>query len=306
MSTANVIDPQTRLFLPFLDPVDMVGLFPADTTLAEVNRQAAEHHLHFPLWVDSERTLREHFTVVDHTPASTRFGAIVDNVPGMNWMLPSGRRVRVGERVIKSSTGYDLLRFLLHAEARYGQAAEYVLRLRPLGGERFAGIFEGANGALGAVVRTLRDSPWIHWIDTIEWRFSREGAFVTVTVDCLPGESDLFKNFFSAAGDSAGADFRTHAAPPVAGLPRFSIKSLPGQIPTLARLCLDELGGTVRALPNNGSLMIYPKREPSAPWLNGLRARVEPEGGHLLGIPCEADETESAWSTTLEGVWKNL
>ncbi len=304
--TASVIDPETRLFRPFLDPVDMVGLFPAETSVAEVNREAARHGLRFPLFLDPQRTLREHFAIMDYAPASARFGAVVDNVPGMNWNLPGGRRVRVGERVIKSATGYDLLRFLLHADDRYGQAAEYVLRLRPLAGETFQGIFRGDAEALANVVKTLRGSSWNHWIDAVEWVFSDEEPWLGVTVDCLAGESRKFAEFFSKVAESGGAEFSAESAETIPGLPRFSIKSLPGRVGTLAGECQESLGGQIRALPLNGVLLVYPGREPDDDGLRNLREHVEGQGGHILGLPQTPDESETPWSTTLEDAWRNL
>lgn len=308
MSTGivSVIDPETRLFRPFLDPVDMVGLFPAETRVAEVNLQAAGHGLRFPLFLDPQRSLREHFAIMDYAPASARFGAVVDNVPGMNWNLPNGCRVRVGERVIKSATGYDLLRSLLHADDRYGQAAEYVLRLRPLAGESFDGRFQGDPEALANVVPALRQSSWNHWIDAVEWFFSEEETWVGVGVDCLPGESRKFADFFSKVARSAGAEVCAQPPENIPGLPRFSVKTLPGQVGKLARECQKNLGGLVRALPLNGVLLVYPQREPEDDWLKNLREHVESQGGHILGLPRQAEETETPWSTTLEDAWRNL
>jgi len=50
---------------------------------------------------------------------------------GMNWRLPDGRIVRVGERVVKTTTGYDWFRFLLHTSHRFGHATDYASRLQP-------------------------------------------------------------------------------------------------------------------------------------------------------------------------------
>ena len=63
--------------------------------------------------------------------ASSRFGPYCDNIMGMNWKLRDGHVVRIGERVVKSTTGYDLLRFLLNSDGRFGEPVDFVLRLRP-------------------------------------------------------------------------------------------------------------------------------------------------------------------------------
>lgn len=312
MSTATNISPlQSRLFGEFFDPVDMIGTFPAETTVAEVNRRSAEHRLRFPLWTDSRCTLAEHFAVMDYAPASARFGAIVDNVTGMNWELPDGRHVRVGERVIKSATGYDLQRFLLHGDGRYGKATDYVLRLRPIGGETLNGRFTGNEGALEKVRQTLRASSWNHWIDSVNLIIQevREPQ-IEVKVDCLPGETRIFQKFFAEVAEKAGASFALLTAAPEVFWPQFSLKCLPGQVAELALRCVDTMGGCARGLLINGAVLVSPGNVLDADLLGGLREIVEPHGGHPLGLaselmPCPV-ESEKRWIKTLEDAWRNL
>ena len=300
----------TRLFTPFFDEVDMIASFPADTTLAEVNRTAAAHGLHFPLVIDPAATLRAHLAAAECAPASARFGAYVDNLPGMNWQLAAGKAVRVGERVVKSTTGYDLFRFLLHSGERYGRATEYVLRLRPISGEIASGVFTGGEAELDRLRSALLASSWSHWIDSINWVTISGGAeSIEVRADCQPGEEGLFIDFFSQCARESGAVFQLEPSSRTAGLPAFTVKSTPGHALTIARECARELGGFTRTLALNGLVLAYPERCMDDAFLAHLRSLAEAEGGHVFGQsvpPREPNPAEKAWINQLQKEWSQL
>lgn len=299
----------SRLFMPFFDEIDMIGSFAADTTLDEVNRIAGEHGLCFPLTLDPEASIAAHMAAAEFAPASARFGSYVDNLPGMNWELPEGQRLRLGERVVKSTTGYDLFRFLLHSGRRYGRATEYVLRLRPASAETLAGRIEGGGNALAAVVRTVSRSSWSHWIDRIEWVVDRNGTHLEVSAGVLPGESGIFDGYLLKTALDSGASWIATECPPPPGLPAWTIKCLPSDSRNLAGECVAANGGTARALPANGTVLAYPDREASGGFIDALRHRVEQAGGHLFGQnipPRNPADAEAAWTTRLEDEWKRL
>ena len=106
---------EERLFEHFIDPVDGVLCLPAASDASVIERDASPHGLRFPLLLDRTSSLCEQVASSPFAPASSRYGPYCDNITGMNWGLPDGRRVRVGERVVKSATGYDLLRFCSRA-----------------------------------------------------------------------------------------------------------------------------------------------------------------------------------------------
>lgn len=180
-----------RLFSHFLDPVDGTLCLPATATAAEIRSQTKEIRLRFPLLLDANATLREQVNATTHAPASCRFGPYCDNILGMNWRLPGGRIARIGERVVKSTTGYDWLRFLLHSGRRYGEPVDYVLRLRPDCGFHLSARFSGAAVALRLCVKHLLHSGWMHWWDAVD--FIGEGAAfsVRVAVHCPATEAPV-------------------------------------------------------------------------------------------------------------------
>ncbi|MFO7726232.1 MAG: hypothetical protein R6V45_11850 [Oceanipulchritudo sp.] len=299
-----------RLFTEFLDPVDMTGVFPAEMRLEEINRIAGEAGLRFPLVCAEGATLPEHVRVVDHAPASSRFGPYVDNILGMNWKLPSGRMVRIGERVVKTTTGYDLMRFLLHTGADLGRPTHFVLRLRPLGGETLRGEFTGDDEALRAVGATLCADSWNHWIDRIDLLAGeRETVRLQVAVDCMCGEGERFEAYFGQVAERAGATFAKGPSLAETGLPFFSVKGLPGEAARTARRCVEALGGRARALLLTGSVLVYPDKEVKADWIRTLEEELEAIGGHLLGnVPGTriGRDDEAQWIRQMEEQWKRL
>ena len=128
MSAPSQPSAKERLFEPFFDTIDATVLIPSDLPLHQIP-SLTNARLRFPLQLEPYASLLDHLRASDHAPASGRFGAFCDNVLGMNWLLPDGRRVRIGERVVKSTTGYDWFRFLLHTDGRFGHPIDYVIRL---------------------------------------------------------------------------------------------------------------------------------------------------------------------------------
>lgn len=302
-----------RLFEPFLDVTDMVMCRPAGTLLAEINQDAAEHRLRFPLVCDPQASLRDHLATIEFAPNSARFGPYVDNIIGMNWELPAGRIVRIGERVIKSATGYDLQRFLLHSDGRYGRAVDYVLRLRPLGGESVRVALTGPGDAVDQARRILLRSPWIHWVDALDLCFTAQGGgSLELSVDCAPAESTLFMDYFQEVGDASGAGLARIDPAGVSVLPALSLKATGASAIAYARLLVREYGGSARVLCVNGVAFYYPPPGLTAltgALLGNLARGCAEEGGHLHGPWAPAAlpvDVEAAWAAQLENEWKQV
>lgn len=303
----------TRLFGPFIDATDMVMGVAADEPLREINHRMAPHRLHFPLVCDPARTLREHLAAIDYAPHSARFGAYVDNVLGMNWRLPSGAVVRIGERVIKSTTGFDLLRFLLHSDGRYGRAEDYVIRLRPLGQETARVHIHGLPDALRQFRRRLLRSPWIHWLDAVDLHLSRSGGpFLQIEASGAAGEAAIFNGFLADLAKQFQLSARPASPTPIDHLlPQLTLKATVTSVEDLVRSLIEQYGGTARVLCVNATAHYFPPPElPAAELdLRDLRERCEADGGHLFGLraPAPAPRVEeAAWAHVLETAWKSL
>lgn len=165
-----------RLFESYFDEIDGTCCCPANWNLAQLHEHCASRGFRFPLQLDPAASLSEHLLASGWAPASSRFGAFCDNVIGMNWELPDGRLVRLGERVVKSTTGYDLFRFLLHTDGRYGRAVDYVLRLRPECGSHAIFHLRGVPQSVYKAGAELLSTCWLHWFDSVDVVYGATGT----------------------------------------------------------------------------------------------------------------------------------
>jgi FAD/FMN-containing dehydrogenase len=250
--------PAERLFTHFIDEVDGTLCLPARATVADIRAQAATHQLRFPLVLDCDATLLEQVAAATHSPASCRFGPYCDNILGMNWRLPGGRIARIGERVVKTTTGYDWLRFLLHTGARFGEPIDYVVRLRPDCGFTAVAGFHGGIHTLRACVTRLLHGGWMHWWDAVDFIAGNGMSSVRAQIHCTPGEEHLFARRLTEIADATDArlTLRGNEPPPVDGLPDLVIKTTPDRVISLAGGLASD---TVRcvALCYNGVVHVY-------------------------------------------------
>jgi len=300
----------TRAFVPFLDEIDGTLCLPASATPADLRARIGEHPLRFPLLLDEAATLEEHVTASGFAPASSRFGPYCDNILGMNWELPDGRLVRVGERVVKTTTGYDWMRFLLHSGHRFGRATDYVLRLRPdcglTGTFALAGRPEFVRAAVPALLRTC----WMHWFDAVDVIGSEDTSTLRVTVHCPAGEWNIFRDYLAAfAGEHhLGFAAQPDTALPADGCPDVVFKTSPDRVLALAADLVRAGGARWVALCSHGVVHGYLPdgadrvdriRELARPHL----AALDPLGGdwHSRHLPRPVTSpVEAAWIATLE------
>ena len=307
----NVFPPMLneRLFVPFLDEVDGTLCLPANATASDIRSQASAHRLRFPLLLDEAKTLREQIAATTHAPASCRFGPYCDNILGMNWRLPSGRIARIGERVVKTTTGYDWLRFLLHSGSRYGEPVDYVLRLRPDCGFTAIARFDGDTKALRSCVSKLLHSGWMHWWDAVDSMAEDGASFVRVVIHCVPEEASIFLQQLEhvAASTSTQLTLQNNAPPPLDGLPDLVIKTTSDRVIGLAMKLAHGARRCV-ALCYSGVVHVYMNE--SDDLTERTQALVQPHAAelHSLGgdwhsrwLPATPPTIiESAWLNTLE------
>jgi FAD/FMN-containing dehydrogenase len=298
-----------RLFVPFLDEVDGTLCLPANATAADIHSQARAQRLRFPLLLDEAKPLREQIAATTHAPASCRFGPYCDNILGMNWRLPSGRLARIGERVVKTTTGYDWLRFLLHSGSRYGEPVDYVLRLRPDCGFTAIARFDGSTKALRSCVSKLLHSGWMHWWDAVDYVTEGRASFVRVMIHCVPEEAPIFAQQLElvAASTSTQLTLENNVPPPLDGLPDLVIKTTPDRAIGLSA----ELAHAARrsvALCYSGIVHVYMNEsddltERTQALVQPYTAELHTLGGdwHSRWLPATPPTiTESAWLNTLE------
>lgn len=310
--SAIAIEP-ARLFTSFFDPVEMVLCCSADATAADVNVRGKAAGLRFPLVSAPSASFNAHVAAIEYASGSARFGPYVDNILGMNWELPSGRIVRVGERVIKSTTGYDLHRFLLHTDGRYGRALEYVLRLRPLGGTVAKAVLQGDEAALGRVCDDVLHSPWLHWLDVVDLVFTAdEPPMLEIGADCVLGEEIYFAEFFRQLGHDHGCSLLPPSGAQLQSLPALSLKSTLSEARTLGAELVREFGGTARVLVVNGVVHYLPDVSSTkipGSVLMALTERCAATGGHAYGPlapPPRPSSMEARWAEELLSAWLRI
>jgi glycolate oxidase len=230
----NDADDDPRCFEPFLDPIDGILCISADATAADIREQAEPHGLRFPFILDPHVTLREQVAASGFAPASSRFGPVCDNIVGMNWKLPNGRVVRIGERVVKTTTGYDLFRFLLSSGDRFGQPVDYVLRLRTDGGMTSICELSGAAAAVPAILKHC----WMHWFDAVDFVTGEvpEDSRLRITINCPSTDWGVVEKFLSSFARSLELTLSTHChvPAPTDGCPDFVLKTTPAHVVALA------------------------------------------------------------------------
>jgi len=304
-----------RLFEPFLDEVDGVLSIVSEATAADVARLAEPHGLRFPLWLDPTQSLRANLAAGDHAPASSRFGPFCDNITGMNWELPDGRMVRVGERVVKSTTGYDLLRFLLGSGDRFGRARDYVLRLRPLCDRDGVFFCDGHEHALEQAVAEILHGPFLHWFDSVDWLAGKDQpARLRVGVHCPGAEFRVFADSIASLAAKHGLDVgeKPGLERVPDGLPDLALKTTPDQVIPLCRDLASWGGIRCTGLCYPGVVHVHLRNaaDPVAAVVEIVHrtaTRLEQAGGDWISrhaVRPAANEEEGRWVQDLVAEWE--
>lgn len=251
----------SRLFVPFLDDIDGVVCLSADATINEIREQATPHRLRYPLAIDGNVPIRDQINSTGFAPASSRFGPLCDNIIGMNWKLPNGRVVRIGERVVKTTTGYDLFRFLLSSGERFGRPIDYVLRLRPDCGTTSTFLLSGKVESIAQAVQSLLKNCWMHWFDSIDVLSDETTADyqLRIVLNCPANEFPVAETYVSslAASHELTVNATLDTSTPLDGCPDFVLKTTSEHVLTLAKAIRDRHQVRCVALCYNGVIHGY-------------------------------------------------
>ena len=273
-----------RFFEPFVDAVDGVMCVSAAADAADIAGQSAPHGLRFPLLLQGDVPLYEQVAASAFAPASSRFGPYCDNITGMNWELPDGRQVRIGERVVKSTTGYDLLRFLIGTGTRFGRPLDYVLRLRPAcdGGGIFS--LHGSPESLETAAAEILRSSFLHWFESVDWIEGSGESWLRIGVHCPKMEWTIFADFVSGLAGRHGLTLQ--AAPGdgqvMDGLPDLVLKTTPDRVIPLARKIAN--GSDVRCVAMCYCAAVHIYLPAGSNFLERITALIEPEANSLIAI----------------------
>lgn len=90
---------------------------------------------------------------------AVKYGVMRNYVKGMKVVLPTGEELKLGGKILKNNTGYDLMHLLMGSEGTLGIITEVTLRLYPRATETATLLvpFEDRHSAMSAVPVMLRE-----------------------------------------------------------------------------------------------------------------------------------------------------
>ena len=128
----------------------------------ELNEKLARYGLFFPPTPGSSDVATIGGMVANNSSGmhAVKYGATKDYVLGLEVALPDGRIIRIGRPVIKSASGYDLVRLFVGSEGTLGVVTEITLKLA-LVPERMAAVaaFPSMEAAAQAIYEINRYGP---------------------------------------------------------------------------------------------------------------------------------------------------
>jgi len=291
-------------FEPYFDPQDLSACVAAGTTAAGLNAQAAAYDCYFPLELDPLQPVDELYLRQRATSRSFRYGAVGDNVLGLQWRLPNGAVLGLGGRVVKNVAGFDLVRFLAASQGRLGRPLRLVLRLRPRARAERVVALKAGFPALKALARSIRASSWAHALDAADLVVSPLGGALNLAFRARP---DLLAAFDAQALAWARAHGATLEAlpdlPAPALTPWAQLQAPLDQMVDEAQAWAHAHGGRVHGFLGQGLLQLNHPGDPARALasLPALHARMGALGGQVehASLPPDPDAPQARWEAEL-------
>lgn len=118
-----------------------------------------------------------------------RYGAVRDNVLGIDVVTGAGRVLRIGGRVVKNVAGYDLVRLFTGSRGSLGFITSVSVRLFPRPEADVTLCYGGGTEEIVALARTMCTSPLP--IATVELQAGGESGDTTCRVRLLGSEGEV-------------------------------------------------------------------------------------------------------------------
>lgn len=130
----------------------------AGVTRRQLNEHLRHDGIFFPVDPGADATLGGMASTGASGTTTQRYGAMRENILGMQVVLADGSVIETGGRARKSSAGYDLTRLFCGSEGTLGIITEVALRCYGLPEAHSAGVcgFESLKGAVDAVITIIQ------------------------------------------------------------------------------------------------------------------------------------------------------
>ena len=144
-----------------LDEVNMTLTLEPGVLLMDIAKYVEEHNLFYPPDPgEKTATIGGNVSTNAGGMRAVKYGVTRDYVRGLQAVLPDGRIIEVGGKVVKNSSGYDLKDLLVGSEGTLGVITRIILRLLPLPKCKISLLvpFSDLKSAISAVPEIIKTS----------------------------------------------------------------------------------------------------------------------------------------------------
>ncbi len=153
-------------------PDDFLARVEPGVTHGQLNRILKEHGLFFPIDPGWDASIGGMTATNASSTNAVRYGAMRDQVLGLEVTLADGTEMRTGGMTVKSSAGYNLTSLFVGSEGTLGVFTEIILRVYPIPEHVLAArvVFPSIEAAGRAAIALIRTGMQIGRVELVDAR----------------------------------------------------------------------------------------------------------------------------------------